>query len=350
MTAFDCDIRPALPSVRDLLPWLDPYWTQMVELRGTGPLHMAEYPASAPVVCRPDWRGGALAGGDPSRVGTEILDPQGSDFAIASLLTGAAHVMNPWYAAALARATNDWLAARWLGVEPRLRGTIAVAATNIPAAVEEIGRLATDPRFVQVGLFCGSEVPLGRMPWWPIYEAAEAADLTIAILPGSAQRHAPTPAGWPSFLAEDHAAQAQAFEMQLLSLICEGVFAKFPKLRVVVVGSGAAWLPGFMWRVTKLWKGTRIETPWIDRPPDEIVRERVFATVTPFDGADHGAALDRLCDGAGSDAMWLAGSACPHWHFDGADPFAGISPAMRRLIREANPRLAHPRLKAPAHA
>ena len=106
-------------------------------------------------------------------------------------------------------------------------------------------------------------------------------------------------------------AQSAAFETQLLSLLAEGVFQKFPKLKVVLIESGFTWLPTLLWRTGKTWRGVRPEVPWIDRPPAEILRDQVRFTLQPVDapagqpdilartfehiGSDrHAAVLDRL--------------------------------------------------------
>ena len=47
----------------------------------------------------------------------------------------------------------------------------------------------------------------------------------------------------------------------MLSLIYEGVFLKCPGLKVVLMESGVSWLPAFMWRANKTWRGVRVEVP-----------------------------------------------------------------------------------------
>src|SRR5947209_836569 len=72
-----------------------------------------------------------------------------------------------------------------------------------------------------------------------------------------------TQVGWASLYIECYVSFAQAFQSQLLSLVTEGVFVKYPKLKVVFVDSGFTWIPPLMWRLDKNWKGTRREVPWI---------------------------------------------------------------------------------------
>ena len=56
-------------------------------------------------------------------------------------------------------------------------------------------------------------------------------------------RHAPDPERLPSYLVEDYVTHSQGCMAQVLSLIAEGVFVKFPGLRVVLIESGVSWMP-----------------------------------------------------------------------------------------------------------
>ena len=128
-----------------------------------------------------------------------------------------------------------------------------------------------------------------------------------------------TSLGWPSYYIEDYTAYAQAFQSQLGSLVCEGVFAKFPGLKVVLLESGVTWLPGFLWRISKFWRGVRAEVPWVDRSPADIVRDHVRLTIVPFDAPPDPDVVERMIDHLRSDDILLYASDFPHWQFDGDD-------------------------------
>ena len=130
------------------------------------------------------------------------------------------------------------------------------------------------------------DLMLGRRIHWPIYAAAEKLGLPIGIHAGSTYQRAPTPSGWPSYRVEDYVAQSSAFENQLVSFVTEGVFQKFPKLKLVLIESGFTWLPPLLWRTGKLWRGVRPEVPWLDRSPAEIIRDHVRLTLQPIDAPD----------------------------------------------------------------
>jgi predicted TIM-barrel fold metal-dependent hydrolase len=341
---IDCDVHPTVPDIKALMPYLDDHWRDAVEERGIPSLESISYPAHAPITARPDWRGPkGLAATSPSEI-APVFARFGAERAILNCLYGIQLVFNEDMATAFARALNDWIAKEWLDRDSRLAASIVVPLQNVEHAVDEVERFAPDRRFVQVLLLAMGEVPLGRRQFWPLYAAAERHRLPIGIHAGSAYRHPVTSLGWPSYYAEDYAAQAQGFQSQVASLITEGVFAKFPGLKVVLMESGVTWLPGFLWRFSKFWRGLRSEVPWVDRAPAEIVRDHVRLTIQPFDAPPD--AVERAVDHLRCDDMLLYASDFPHWQFDGDDVLpAQIPPPLRQKILVENPRATYTRLE-----
>jgi uncharacterized protein len=341
---IDCDIHPAVPSLKALLPYLDDYWRETVAQRGVHELASIAYPENAPITARPDWRPRqGKAGASLEALREQALDAFGSERAICNCLYGVHLLFGEDMAAVFARAVNDFITREWLDREPRLRASIVVPLQNPELAVAEIERCAADRRFVQVLMPVMTDQPLGRRLYWPIYAAAERHGLPLGIHAGSAYRHPVTGVGWPSYYVEDYAAQAVAFQSQLTSLICEGVFSKFPHLRVVLAESGFTWLPALVSRLTKLWRGLRTEVPWIDVSPAEIVRRNVRLTLQPVDAPPD--ALERLLEHMASDQLLLFSSDYPHWQFDGDAALPkGLSAELARKIMTDNPKQTFPRL------
>ncbi len=341
--AIDCDVHIAVPSVRTILPYLDDYWQQQFLSRGIDRIswNMTSEPAYAPINARPDWRptDGGKPGTDLALLQTEALDVFGSAAAIANCIWGGQVLPSEDMSAVVCRAVNDWIAAEWLDREPRLRASIVVPLNAPELAGEEIERRAADRRFVQVLLLAAQELPLGRRQNWPIYAAAERHGIAIGVHAGSTYHHPPI-AGWASTYLEDYVANAFAFESALLSLVSEGVFAKFPALQVVFSESGVTWLPAALWRFNKTWRGVRSEIPWVKQAPSEIVRENVRLTLQPFDApADEGGArcvLERLVEQLDSERTLLFSTDFPHWHFEGRDalPVVADSPLGQRILYE----------------
>jgi len=240
---------------------------------------------------------------------------------------------------------NDWIVEKWLNQELRLRASIVVPPQAPLLAVEEIERLAHDKRFVQVLLPAVCETMLGRSYYWPIYEAAVHHGLPIGIHAGSMYRHAPTSSGWPSHYLHDYVANSQLFEDQLLSLVASGVFVKFPALKFVFIESGVSWLPPFIWRAIKTWRGVRGEVPWVKRSPGEIIREHIRVTTQPFDAPDQ-ETVERIVQQVDCDEMFLFASDYPHWQFEGDAVIPpGISGTLAHRMCNENPLATYPRLR-----
>ena len=135
-----------------------------------------------------------------------------------------------------------------------------------------------------------------------------------------------------------------------MSFLAEGVFAKFPGTKLVLMESGFAWLPTLLWRTNRSWRGVRTEVPWIDRAPAEIVRDHVRFTLQPLD-VPNGDVLNRLMDHVRSDELIVFSTDYPHWQFDGEDALPeGLSGAILRKILIDNPLSTYPRLRAAADA
>jgi len=346
LRAIDCDVHPSVPDIKALLPYLDMFWRDSISERGIPSLESISYPPNAPITARPDFRGkNGAAATDVSQLSAQVFDRWQASVAICNCLYGIQLLFSEDMAGAFARALNDWIAKEWLDRDVRLRASIVVPMQNVEMAVEEIERCAKDRRFVQVLVLAMQETPLGRRSNWPIFAAAERHGLPLGIHAGSAYRNPVTSLGWPSWYIEDYAAQAQGFQSQVASLICEGVFAKFPGLKVVLIESGVTWLPGFLWRFSKFWRGLRTEVPWVDRSPTEIVRDHFRLTIQPFDAPDTADDVERAIDHLRSDDMLLFSSDFPHWQFDGDQVMpAGIPAGLRRKILVENPLATYDRL------
>ncbi|HET8996183.1 MAG TPA: amidohydrolase family protein [Acetobacteraceae bacterium] len=345
---IDCDVHPTVPNMAALLPYLEPVWRDTVVRRGIEDLTTISYPTVNPVASRADWRDPATnkAATNAALLGEQALAPFDTQLAICNCLYGAQALFSEDLGAAFARALNDWIAREWLDRDARLRASIIVPMQNAELAVDEIERCAADPRFVQVLLLVGSELPLGRRQNWPIYAAAQKHGLPVGIHAGSTYRHPVTAVGWPSYWTEDYVNQAPGFQSQLTSLIAEGVFTKFPDLTVVLMESGVTWLPAYLWRLTKFWKGLRSEIPWVADPPSSVVRDRVRLTLQPFDGPPDPASVMRVMEHIGSDETLLFSTDYPHWQFDALAAIPeGLDAGLAQKIMAENPLRTYPRMR-----
>jgi uncharacterized protein len=342
LAVVDCDIHNAPADVEALFPYLDDHWREYI---GTsqfkGPTDTA-YPPSAATSMRTD---ATTERGDPpgstlESVRTGILEPWGSELGILTCAYAADSVRNPDAAAAMASAVNDWQIEQWLEREPRLRASIVVPAASPTLAAREIDRAAGHPGFVQVLLPVRSALPYGNRCYYPLLEAAVRNDLALGLHFGGAPGNPPTASGWPTFYIEEYVGMATAFQSQLLSLVAEGAFDRFPQLRVAVVEGGFAWLPAFLWRFDRAWRALRREVPWTKRLPSAYVRDHVRFTLQPIDGPREPEPFARLLDQLPSEELLMFSTDFPHWQYEtpeGALP-PGLSEELARKILAENAR------------
>jgi predicted TIM-barrel fold metal-dependent hydrolase len=308
---IDCDIHIDVRSVRALFPYLADHWRDYIyETSFKGPVDTS-YPPGAETSASPDLRGARI---DLDVIRERVLDPSGAAIGILTCSYAVDSVRNPFAAAALATAVNEWQREHWLDLEPRLRGSIIVPIQDPILAAEEIDRVGGDSRFVQVLLPVHAEALYGNRRYYPVYEAALRHDLAIGIHFGGNPGNPPTAAGWPSFYIEEYVGMSHIFQSQVISLVTEGVFDKFPTLRVALIESGVTWLPSLMWRLDKEWKGLRREVPWVRRLPSEYIQEHIRLTTQPIDLPPDDATIPAILEQINGAEMLMFASDFPHNH------------------------------------
>jgi predicted TIM-barrel fold metal-dependent hydrolase len=268
----------------------------------------------------------------------------GSDIAICNCLYGSQAVYNQDLAAALCRATNDWLAEEWLGKDDRFRASIV-----IPGSLRSLlpRRSNAAPRSA---LCSSSDDGVGRNA---ARQTADVADLCRCRKARSSSGNSfghnlslRTMDQWLAIVPYRRSGRAKrGFSDSASQPDHRGRLREIPRLNVVLLESGVTWLPSFLWRIDKLWRGLRMEVPWLKRAPSETVKERVRLTMQPFDGPSDPQIIREMIDQIGADMM-LFSTDYPHWNFDGVD-FApvGFDADLMTKLRTENPMNTYARLR-----
>jgi uncharacterized protein len=284
------------------------------------------------------WPTDGFPGSDLDLMREQLLDAYNVEYAIllGQELRPLSTLPNADYAACLARAYNDYLVEHWLAQESRLRGAMLIATQDIPQAVEEIERSGRVPGIVQVLVSNGARLPYGNRYYHPVLEVCEALGLPFALHTGSEGagiNGQPSVAGHGSYYVENRQVRPQGYMTHLASFIFEGVFEKFPKLRVVFIEGGYAWLAPFLWRLDADWKGLRHQTPWVRKPPSEYVWEHVRFTSQPLEEPEHPSHLLEVFTWNRAERTLMFASDYAHWDFDSpVDAFPRLSDDLRRRI------------------
>lgn len=305
MDAFDCDVHVAPASYDALSPYLSDYWRQYITEAGIRLTNVAHaYP-----------RG--IATPTPSsyeQLSEHVLEKAGPRFVVLNCLTGFETHRNAYLAAAVASAINDWVREEFLARDERLHASLVVSTVAPDDAVSEIERVGEEKQFVQVLLPVRSDLPWGQKNNHAMFAAARAARLQIGLHAWGRAGKATTPSGFTTTYLEDYLGNQPIAQAQVLSFVSEGVFERFPGLRVVVIECGFAWLAPLLWRFDKDWKGVWREVPWVKRRPSEYVREHFRFTTTPAHLPSDPVTLDQLLEMMGGADMLMYASDYPHRH------------------------------------
>ncbi len=339
---IDCDIHNSLPSLETLQPYLADHWVDYTKYSAFEGPGANDYPAGSPIAARSDFRtdSNGPPGSRLNQVQSEILDAWELERGILTCIYQVSSVHNEDLASALASAVNNWQIEGWLEPESRLRGSIVVPSQNPLLAAREIERVGGHPGFVQVIVPVRSQAPYGNRRYDPIFEAAVRRDLVFGIHYGGAPGHPSTPSGWATTFVEEYAGMSSVFQSQVISLVVEGAFDRFPALRVALIEGGFTWMPSLMWRLDKEWKGLRSDTPWVKRPPSDYFREHIRLTIQPCDAPDDREQMAQIIEQLDSDEMLMFSTDYPHWHFDTPEDAlpVDLSESLKRRIYSENAR------------
>ena len=349
----DCDIHQEFASWNELLPHLAPAFRERVGRDGPGLARRGYNNVGGGVMedMRPE--GGGSPAADPAWVKRQLIDRYRIDVGILTgNLIGVGVQPNPDFSAALASAYNDWMLEHWVRPYQCYKGSILIAPQDPEQAAREIHRHGDDPGMVQVIMCSAAQMPYGQRFYHPIYQAAVEHDLPVSIHVGAESvgiARPPTAVGYPTTYLEYHTDHSQTFMAHLVSLVCEGVFEKFPTLKFVFIEGGVCWVPHIMWRLDKNFKAVRAETPWLKRLPSEYILDHCYFTTQPIEepkNPEHLLQVFAMMDG---HRTIVYSSDYPHWDFD--NPFTAFSffPAdlKRRIYAESAVDLYGPRLTAP---
>ncbi len=226
----------------------------------------------------------------------------------------------------LARASNDFNE-EWLESDPRWISSINVTMGDPAAAVAEILRCrAKSERYVQILLDPNSERPAGNPWYWPIYEVA--ADLGIPVgfhIRAKSKHRLETGVGQVTYYYELRTALDILPQPLVSSMIFEGVFDRWPTLKVALIETDWSWLVPMAWRLDATWRVLRDDVPDLQRRPSDYLRDHFWATTQPGVETEYPNQIYELFDqlernGFGDQLMFATDY--PHWDMD--SPFQAI--------------------------
>jgi uncharacterized protein len=229
------------------------------------------------------------ARGWTAEVQLEAMDVEGIDVAVLFPTRGL-NVLDhpnrdPRFAAAIARAYNDWLADFCRQDPTRLIGAGMLSVYDIRDAVAEARRVVEELGFRAV--YLRSNIVNGKTwhdpAYEPLWETLEALQIPVGFHESS---------GSASRQSGDHfepnfglrRVYAQPFEQMLGlgSFLGGGVLARHPKLKVAFLEANCSWLPWLLWRLDEGYEREGdVFMPELQMAPSEYFKRQCWVSVEP---------------------------------------------------------------------
>ena len=210
------------------------------------------------------------------------MDATGIDMQVLSLTGPGVQIFDSPTAVAVARSSNDELAAAVAKHPTRFAGIAAIAPQNPQEAAKELERAVT--KLGLKGAVINSHTHdeyLDDKKFWDIFAAAEALDVPIYLHPQGPSRGLIGP-----LLARGLDGAIFGFGvdtgMHMLAIITSGVFDRFPKLQMMIGHMGEA-LPFWMFRLDYMHRATVNSKRYpvlqpLEKQVSDYLKENVYVT------------------------------------------------------------------------
>jgi predicted TIM-barrel fold metal-dependent hydrolase len=218
------------------------------------------------------------------------------------------------FAAARARAYNDWLYDYCEVCPQRLKGIGLVALQDVEGAIAEMHRAVSRLNMagIQIGCTVREDTLLSDARLTDFWAEAERLNVAVAV-------HGPAlPSLFRSYfdlnrpdhmLEASHMAHTFAQMLACSNIITSGILERFRNLRIAFLEAGAGWVPYWMHRMDEYNEVAPERWAHISAKPSEYIKSgRVFFSCEPGDEF-----IPFFIDHVGEDAMLFASD---YLHFD----------------------------------
>ena len=235
------------------------------------------------------------ARGWSSQVQLEAMDVEGLDAAVMfpsrglNVLVGTdggARVTDAPFAAAIARAYNDWLYDFCQTDPRRMLGAGMLSVYDINDAVAETHRVVEDLGFKAV--FLRSNIVNGKTwhdPYYdPLWETLERLQIPLGFHQATATSVPQLTRPWFGARSGLQRAFGQPIGQMfgVGSFLGGGVLARYPTLKVAFLEANCSWLPWLLWRLDEAYElEGDLDMAELTMPPSAYFKRQCVASVEP---------------------------------------------------------------------
>src|SRR6187455_176990 len=248
-------------------------------------------------------------------LGRRSMDALGLDYQVVfptPMLTLGMHPQDE-IEAALGAAYNKWLVETILPEDDRLKGMIYLPFNTPEACVEEVKKYAHVDSIIGFSVVSTRNKPVHHNNYMKLYAMMEETGKPFSFHSGF---------NWndPSFLQLNRFISMHALSFVHYSLIhmtnwiINGLPERFPKLKVLWIESGLAWIPYLMQRLDHEYQMRSCEAPMLKKLPSDYMRD-MYYTSQPMEIPRDMSLLEATFKCIKADSQLIYSSDYPHWDF-----------------------------------
>jgi len=215
---------------------------------------------------------------------------------------------------ALGNAYNRWLIEEILPQDKRQVALLYLPFNDPEASVETVERFADAPGVVGFSVASTRHKPVWHNSYMRLYAALQETGKPLGF-------HAGFSWGDPSFQQINrfigmHSLSFVHFNMiHMTNWVLNGLPERFPKLKVIWIESGLAWLPFMIQRLDNEYMMRSSECPGLKKLPGQYITD-MFYTSQPMEIPRDMSLLESTFKCIKAESQLLYSSDYPHWDFD----------------------------------
>jgi predicted TIM-barrel fold metal-dependent hydrolase len=213
----------------------------------------------------------------------------------------------------IGNAFNKWLAEEILPQDQRIKAMLYLPFNHPEESLKAVERYADNPSVIGFSVTSTRFRAVNHDSYMPLYSAIQATGKPLAFHSGfhwgdqSMQQ-------CNRFISMHSISFVYYNIIHLTNWIINGLPERFPKLKVLWIESGLAWVPFLMQRLDSEYMMRSSEAPLLKRRPSEYIADMYF-TSQPLERSNMDL-TEATFKAIKADTQLLFASDWPHWDFD----------------------------------
>jgi uncharacterized protein len=222
---------------------------------------------------------------------------------------------------AMTFAYNRWFTRTILPREKRVRTLLCLPFHDADASIQTIREFGEIPGVVGFMITSQRHTGVHRNVYMRVYKELEERGLPLAFHAGPSWGDSMTTT-MNRFLSVHSMSFVTCNMTHMTNWIVNGLPERFPKLKVIWIESGLAWVPFMMQRLDHEYLMRQSDAPLLKRLPSEYIAEMYFTSQPLEVTMPH--MLEATFKAVRAETQLMYSSDWPHWDFDVPARIAGL--------------------------